>query len=238
METINELSTEVPNEVPSIIKNLDEFIYKLTEMKNDIVKILNNTDGDKLNKIFTFGNETIQHIDVKRIADEIENISKDEIKNSDIYDCEENINGEDIGDFFEPIYNIDGKFPIKLIINFHKIIMEIPENNNYSCKNVSCVNINILTNIGLSVTTMKSFINYFIKVRAKQLLKYKEGINKLRKQHKYTFSEDNLINLWNSLEKISNGGMSSIRYERVKKYSDTIIRYTLANEEQPFDIIG
>ena len=196
METINELSTEVPNEVPSIIKNkkktfskgdftCERCMCKFRDKYNFERHVSRKNpckEKDEKNKKVDIGikfidNSSLEHIKPKDIIDLIKEIIKE--VNSSYARCG------------------------YLIAGFHKLVCNEHCNKNIQYKNYQLSFIKIYSKKGWIQKTVEDTIDNIIKIRAEELLSIEDDI--INYKPSFLQNED-IKKIWNHLQEFRDNG--------------------------------
>jgi hypothetical protein len=162
------------------VKNKD---YKTDTSSNIIINNNFNTINvtntvNNVSIINIFGNEDLSHIDPEQIIDKLRELNK--------------IHDED--------YNKAGK----LVISFHGFVNQNENNNNLTLPNIQSKFVKVKTKEGISLQPIEESLDNFMKVRAGQLVTFKDKINK--KNEKVFQSEKNK-RTWKNIESFGKDGM-------------------------------
>jgi hypothetical protein len=164
--------------IKNIIKN-DKSVK--TDTSGNNVTIINNVTNNitnNINIINIFGNEDLSHIDPEQIIDKLRELNR--IKDED--------------------YNKAGK----LVISFHGFVNKNENNHNLILPNIQSKFVKVKTTEGIILQPIEETVDNFMKVRAGQLVTFKDKINE---NNEKVFQSEKSRRTWKNIESFGKDGM-------------------------------
>jgi hypothetical protein len=118
------------------------------------------------------------------------------------------------------------------IVNYHSLLIENANNRNILLKNDTARNAKILLQSGLKSESVTSIINKIMKVRAKQVLKYKNCLFENNEEDALGYNKQLF---WNHIEKFSSFGTEYFGEKHIyTKQINELIRHNLVYQETKY----
>jgi hypothetical protein len=146
---------------------------------NNVTNNINNINvTNNVSIINIFGNEDLSHIDPETIIEKLRELNK--------------INDED--------YNRAGK----LVISFHGFVNKNENNRNLFLPNIQSKFVKVKTPEGIILQPIEETLDNFMKVRAGQLVTFKE---KITKKNEKVFQSEKNKRTWKNIESFGKDGI-------------------------------